>query len=82
MDTRRPRCAEADLRAARSHVRLPPPDKTRPAHIPAEIAKLAAERELCRANEQFVQSDALRKKISVLGYSIEDTPQGPFVSKI
>ena len=50
--------------------------------IPAEIAKLAAERELCRANEQFVQSDALRKKISVLGYSIEDTPQGPFVSKI
>ncbi len=50
--------------------------------IPAEITKLAAERELCRASQQFVQSDALRKKIGVLGYSIEDTPQGPFVSKI
>ena len=52
-----------------------------PGEIPAKIAKLAAERELCRVNEQFVQSDALRKEIAVLGYGIEDTPIGPFVYK-
>ncbi len=49
--------------------------------IPQNVRKLAAERELCRVNKQFVQSDALRKEIGVLGYSIEDTPQGPFVYK-
>ncbi len=49
--------------------------------IPQNVKKLAAERELCRVNKQFVQSDALREEIRVLGYSIEDTPQGSFVYK-
>lgn len=49
--------------------------------IPAPIAKLATKRELYRTRQQFVQSDALRKEIGVLGYSIEDTPSGPFVHK-
>jgi cysteinyl-tRNA synthetase len=49
--------------------------------VPEKILKLAAERELCRANKQFVKSDALRKEIGVLGYSVEDTPFGPFVYK-
>lgn len=53
----------------------------KPEPIPQNITKLAAERELCRVNKQFTQSDALREKIHVLGYSIEDTPQGPFVYK-
>lgn len=47
--------------------------------VPQNIRKLAAERELCRTRKQFIQSDALREKIRVLGYSIEDTPAGPFV---
>ena len=51
------------------------------ASIPPKIRKLAEERELCRTHKQFVQSDALREKIRVLGYSIEDTPTGPFVYK-
>jgi len=50
--------------------------------IPSNIAKLASERELCRINKQFAQSDLLRKKIEEVGYTIEDTPIGPFVTKI
>jgi len=48
--------------------------------IPAKINKLAEIRELCRANKQFTQSDALRKKIKALGFEIEDTPFGPFIA--
>jgi cysteinyl-tRNA synthetase len=47
--------------------------------IPANIEKLAAERELSRANKQFAESDRLRKEMNDLGYDIEDTPRGPFV---
>lgn len=47
--------------------------------IPEKIKKLADEREQFRANQQFVQSDGLRKKINDLGYEIEDTPRGPFL---
>ncbi|MGC9603181.1 MAG: cysteine--tRNA ligase [Minisyncoccia bacterium] len=49
--------------------------------VPQNVKKLAIERELSRTNKQFVQSDALREKIRVLGYGIEDTPHGPFVYK-
>lgn len=47
--------------------------------IPAKIKSLAKQREKFRANKQFMQSDALRKKIDALGYLIEDTPAGPFI---
>lgn len=49
------------------------------AKIPAKIKELAHEREKCRSNKQFAQSDALRKEIESVGYVIEDTPQGPFL---
>jgi cysteinyl-tRNA synthetase len=47
--------------------------------IHPKAEKLAAERELSRADKQFKQSDALRKEINALGYDIEDTPKGPFL---
>ena len=47
--------------------------------IPAKIKRLASKRELLRTNQQFVQSDALRKEIEGLGYTIEDTPSGPLI---
>ena len=50
--------------------------------IPPEITEIATERELCRANKQFVQSDTLRNDLLRLGYIIEDTPLGPFLSKL
>ncbi|MFH0712716.1 MAG: cysteine--tRNA ligase [Candidatus Jorgensenbacteria bacterium] len=50
--------------------------------IPAEIRKLIEKRELFRANKQFTQADALRKRIRVLGYEVEDTPLGPLIFPI
>ncbi len=49
--------------------------------IPANIAKLAKNREKYRSNKQFVQSDELRRKIEMLGYIIEDTTFGTFIRK-
>ncbi|MCL4405259.1 MAG: cysteine--tRNA ligase [Patescibacteria group bacterium] len=51
------------------------------ARTPRNIVKLVQERELFRRNKQFVQSDSLRNKIKELGYSVDDTPLGPFVYK-
>lgn len=48
--------------------------------IPKEIKALVKKRELFKRSRQFMQSDALRKKIAELGYVVEDTPQGPFVT--
>jgi cysteinyl-tRNA synthetase len=47
--------------------------------IPVSIQKIAQNRELSRNNKQFVQADALRKKINDLGYIIEDTAIGTFI---
>lgn len=47
--------------------------------IPAKIKVLTKQREKFRTNKQFMQSDALRKKVDALGYLIEDTPAGPFI---
>lgn len=49
--------------------------------IPLKIKRMARKRELFRRNKQFVQSDDLRNKIKDVGYSIDDTPLGPFVYK-
>ncbi|RJP45595.1 cysteine--tRNA ligase [Candidatus Parcubacteria bacterium] len=48
-----------------------------PVKIPGNILNLAKKREQCRKSKQFIQSDALRKRINDLGYTIEDTPEGP-----
>lgn len=50
-----------------------------PARVPAAVAALAKERELCRVRKQFVQADALRTRIQALGYEVDDTPLGPLV---
>jgi cysteinyl-tRNA synthetase len=54
-------------------------DRIKPLKIPLKISRLAQEREKLRANKQFIQADALRKKIEELGYYIEDTAAGPLV---
>ncbi len=53
-----------------------------PQPIPPQVTALVEKRELSRRSKQFEQSDTLRKEIGALGYSIEDTPLGPFVSKL
>ena len=47
--------------------------------IPQKIRKMANEREKLRSNKQFAKSDALRKRIEGLGYTIEDTPHGQLI---
>ncbi|HEY4498100.1 MAG TPA: cysteine--tRNA ligase [Candidatus Paceibacterota bacterium] len=57
-----------DLLRARDLLKLPP-----------QVKKIVKEREKERTHKQFVQADRLRKRVEALGYTIEDTPQGPFV---
>jgi len=51
------------------------------APIPAMVAKLAEARELYRRNKQFDKADALRTRIAALGYTVEDTADGPVVHR-
>lgn len=50
--------------------------------IPAEIIKIAKERELARKNKDFKKSDELRNQISTLGYLIKDETTGYKIHKI
>jgi cysteinyl-tRNA synthetase len=50
--------------------------------LPDEVQKLIDEREEARKNEDWEKSDKLREQIKALGYSVEDTSQGPKIRKI
>lgn len=54
----------------------------KPLDIPAEVMKLVHEREIARKSENFKTADNLRKKISDLGFTIEDTPNGPKIRQL
>lgn len=49
--------------------------------IPEEIQKLADERQMARKAKDFAKADALRDKISELGYIIEETRQGTTIKR-
>ncbi len=49
--------------------------------IPAEVQKLAKEREQARTSKDFVRSDALRQQIGKAGFEVKDTPEGQKVHK-
>lgn len=49
--------------------------------IPEEIQKLADERQKARKAKDFARADALRDKISELGYIIEETRQGTTIKR-
>ncbi len=49
--------------------------------VPAEIKKLAEEREKSRKNKDWKKSDELRDKIKRLGYTIEDSEKGFRIKK-
>lgn len=51
------------------------------ADIPADIAALAERRQEARAAKDFAAADALRDEIAAKGYLLEDTPDGPKLSK-
>lgn len=50
--------------------------------IPAEIKKLADERERYRKQKKFKEADILREKIKKLGYYVDDTDKGGKIKKL
>ncbi|MBP6881720.1 MAG: cysteine--tRNA ligase [Candidatus Pacebacteria bacterium] len=49
--------------------------------LPAEIQQLIDEREAARIARNWDAADILREKLKIKGYTLEDTPQGPKVTK-
>lgn len=49
--------------------------------IPAEVAKLAADRAAARKAKDFALADRLREEIAALGYLVEETRQGTRIKK-
>ncbi|MDE1970457.1 MAG: cysteine--tRNA ligase [Patescibacteria group bacterium] len=47
--------------------------------IPKEVKSLVTQRESARKEKQWQRADMLRVQTSALGFSIEDTPQGPII---
>jgi cysteinyl-tRNA synthetase len=52
------------------------------ADAPEEVVRLAKERQEARARKDFKASDAARDRIKALGWSVEDTKEGPKFRKL
>lgn len=50
--------------------------------VPTEIQTLVDKREAARIARNWLEADFLRESLQVKGYSVEDTAQGPKISKI
>jgi cysteinyl-tRNA synthetase len=50
--------------------------------IPAEIKKLVKDRETYRKNKEWQKSDEVRLQIEKLGFTVEDTNNGPIIKSI
>lgn len=50
--------------------------------VPAEIEKMAKERDKLRAENKFAEADGLRDELLERGYEVEDTQQGTVVKKV
>jgi len=55
--------------------------KVKKSGIPQEVEKLVEEREKYRKEKNWQKSDELREKIKSLGFTVEDTPEGPKIKK-
>ena len=52
-----------------------------PDAVPEEIQELLDKREAARIAHNWMEADRLREAINLKGYTVEDTPQGPRVSR-
>lgn len=50
--------------------------------LPPNILELVEQREAARAAQNWSEADRLRDAVSLAGYSIDDSPQGPKITKI
>lgn len=55
--------------------------KIKPEKIPEKIHQLVRKREEYRKTRQWAEADRIRKEMQLLGYSVEDTSQGPLIKK-
>jgi cysteinyl-tRNA synthetase len=55
----------------------PAPEAEGEASAPEEVAELARQREAARKARDFATADALRKRLTELGWEVRDTPRGP-----
>jgi cysteinyl-tRNA synthetase len=46
---------------------------------PPEVERIVRERERARAEKNWKEADALRRRIAELGFLVEDRPEGPFI---
>ena len=56
-------------------------EAVRPIEIPPRVASLVKKREDARKAKDWARADEIRKEIESLGFSVEDTPQGPKVKR-
>jgi cysteinyl-tRNA synthetase len=50
--------------------------------VDSQVEALVQERQTARQQRDFARADALREQLAQLGYSIEDTPQGPRLKRV
>lgn len=49
--------------------------------VPEEVQKILEQRELSRTTQNWDEADTLREKLNLMGYTVEDTPEGQKISK-
>ncbi len=50
--------------------------------IPDNVSEMVLERERLRKEKAWLEADKVRDELQNLGYSIEDTPYGPFIKRV
>ena len=50
--------------------------------VPAEILSLIEDRQAARQKKDWARSDAVREKLKLLGWTVEDSPAGPIPKRI
>lgn len=50
--------------------------------IPDNVSQMVIERERLRKEKAWLEADKVRDELQNLGYSVEDTPYGPFVKQV
>ncbi len=51
-------------------------------HIPEEVIRLTSERTEAKKRKDYGRADDLRKTVEAMGFQIQDTPNGPKISRI